>query len=120
MSADVLVTARGLGKSYPQVFRPRDRLRALGRLLIGARDVDAIAVLRDIDLEVQRGESLGLIGENGAGKSTLLKLLTGVLTPSSGSVTTTAASARCSNSAPASIRNTAAATTSRCRPRCTA
>ncbi|HET7797023.1 MAG TPA: ABC transporter ATP-binding protein [Nevskia sp.] len=88
MSSDVLVTASGLGKAYPQVFRPRDRLRALGRLLIGARDVDAIAVLRDIDLEVQRGESLGLIGENGAGKSTLLKLLTGVLTPSSGSVTT--------------------------------
>jgi len=88
VSADVLVSARALGKSYPQVFRPRDRLRALGRLLIGARDVDAIAVLRDIDLEVQRGESLGLIGENGAGKSTLLKLLTGVLTPSSGSVTT--------------------------------
>ncbi|HZX91979.1 MAG TPA: ABC transporter ATP-binding protein [Rudaea sp.] len=88
MSSDALVTARGLGKCYPQVFRPRDRLRALGRLLIGARDVDAIAVLRDIDLEVQRGESLGLIGENGAGKSTLLKLLTGVLTPSSGSVAT--------------------------------
>ena len=86
--SEVLVHARGLGKSYPQVFRPRDRLRALGRLLAGVRDVDAVAVLHDVDLEVRRGESLGLIGENGAGKSTLLKLLTGVLTPSAGSVQT--------------------------------
>ncbi|MDN5924954.1 MAG: ABC transporter ATP-binding protein, partial [Xanthomonadales bacterium] len=38
----------------------------------------------DVDLEVRRGQSVGLIGENGAGKSTLLKLITGVLTPSSG------------------------------------
>ena len=83
---DVLVRARGLGKAYPQVFRPRDRVRALWRLLRGAVDRDATVVLHDVDLEVRRGESLGLIGENGAGKSTLLKLLTGVLTPTTGSV----------------------------------
>jgi ABC-type polysaccharide/polyol phosphate transport system ATPase subunit len=83
-----LVVARGLGKSYPQVFRSRDRLKALGRLLAGARDPDAITVLHGVDLDVRRGESLGLIGENGAGKSTLLKLLTGVLTPTAGRVRT--------------------------------
>ena len=81
-----LIEAHGLGKSYPKVHRNRDRLRALGRLLFAGADPDRISVLRDIDLEVRRGESLGLIGENGAGKSTLLKLITGVLTPSTGSV----------------------------------
>ena len=82
----VLVETRGLGKSYPLVFRSRDRLRALLRLLAGRGDAAAVTVLRDVNLCVERGQSLGLIGENGAGKSTLLKLLTGVLTPSAGSV----------------------------------
>lgn len=82
----LLAVARNLGKSYPKVFRPRDRLRALGKLLVGIDDIDSVPVLRAVDLDVVRGESLGLIGENGAGKSTLLKLLTGVLTPSTGSV----------------------------------
>ena len=82
----VLVRTHALGKSYPKVFRPRDRLRALGKLLIGRTDIDSVPVLRDVNLLVCRGESLGLIGENGAGKSTLLKLLTGVLTPTTGSV----------------------------------
>ena len=84
--SDVLIEARGLGKAYPKVHRSSDRLRALGRLLFKGADADRISVLRDVDLEVRRGESLGLIGANGAGKSTLLKLVTGVLTPSTGHV----------------------------------
>ena len=86
MNAAVLVETRGLGKSYPLVFRSRDRLRALLQLLLGRGHAESIAVLQDVNLRVSRGESLGLIGENGAGKSTLLKLLTGVLTPTTGSV----------------------------------
>lgn len=42
--------------------------------------------LRNINLEVQRGESVALIGENGSGKSTLLKVIAGVLHPTTGSV----------------------------------
>ena len=86
MSTEILVEASGLGKSYPRVFRRSDRLRALLRLLWGHRSIDAEPVLRDVDLVVYRGQSLGLIGENGAGKSTLLKLLSGVLTPTRGRV----------------------------------
>ena len=43
-------------------------------------------VLKGVDLEVARGEIVGVIGPNGAGKSTLLKVIAGVLTPSRGRV----------------------------------
>src|SRR6185295_12044805 len=42
--------------------------------------------LRDVDLEIGRGETFGIVGQNGSGKSTLLKLIAGVFSPSSGTV----------------------------------
>ncbi len=49
-------------------------------------DIDAISILDDIDIEISRGEMIGLIGPNGAGKSSLLRLLTGVEVPAAGEV----------------------------------
>ncbi len=84
--SELLISAKGVGKSYPRSYRSADRMRALGRLLLGRADDDVHRVLHDVDIEVLRGESVGIVGENGAGKSTLLKLVTGVLTPTTGRV----------------------------------
>ena len=43
--------------------------------------------LQNINFQVRRGESLGIIGHNGAGKSTMLKLLSNITTPTTGKIT---------------------------------
>lgn len=85
-----LVRVEGLTKRYPVVGARGDRLAALGRLLLGRAPLREVEVLSGIDLRIDRGESLGIVGENGAGKSTLLKLITGTLTPSAGRVSSDA------------------------------
>lgn len=82
----LLLSAHRVGKAFARVHRSQDRLRALASLLVGRAPPDPIWVLRDVDLEVHRGQSLGLIGENGAGKSTLLKLLCGVWQQTAGRI----------------------------------
>ena len=45
-----------------------------------------VHALKDVSIEIGRGEIVGLIGENGAGKSTLMKILSGVYQPDSGEI----------------------------------
>ena len=81
-----LVRVQGVSKFYPRVHRPRERLRAFASLMTGNSPRQGAEVLHNVSLEITAGQSFGIIGENGAGKSTLLKILTGVISPSRGSV----------------------------------
>ena len=64
----------------------RERLGALARRLRGARPepVRDLWSLRDVSLQVERGEAVGVIGSNGSGKSTLLKVVSGITAPTEG------------------------------------
>jgi len=62
----------------------KERIVGFGR--VGRRHREDFWALRDIDLSIRAGETVGLIGHNGSGKSTLLKLIGGVLDPSKGTV----------------------------------
>jgi ABC-2 type transport system ATP-binding protein len=52
---------------------------------LGKRYGPLVAV-RDVDLDIQRGEVVGLLGQNGAGKTTIMKMITGYLEPTTGTV----------------------------------
>ncbi len=81
------ISLEGVSKKYRIYPHRRDRLREALSLGRSKRSHDFWA-LRDIDLKVEPGVSLGLLGRNGAGKSTLLQVIAGVLQPTTGSVHT--------------------------------
>lgn len=89
---DVVLRVAGLSKRFRRPSRAAntllvDELAGLFDRLRGRRAVeDEFWALRDVGLEVRRGEVVGLIGHNGAGKSTLLKLLCRILHPTTGCI----------------------------------
>jgi lipopolysaccharide transport system ATP-binding protein len=67
-----------------EAFRAPLRLFRNGSEQSGKPDADYIWALKDVSLDVQQGEIVGLIGRNGAGKTTLLKILTRITKPTQG------------------------------------
>lgn len=93
MSSEPIIRVRNLSKSFPIYASPSDRLKQFVfpwiQRLFGLKVKSyyrTFTALSDISFEVQRGETLGIIGRNGAGKSTLLQILCGTLFPTSGTV----------------------------------
>ena len=82
-----VVAVQHVSKIYPLYRRPTDRLLELIPFRNTSHHRDFYA-LKNINLKVGRGEIVALVGPNGSGKSTLLQIVSGILRPSSGRVTT--------------------------------
>ena len=81
------IEVRGVSKFYNLYERPQDRVKELFSLT-KKKYHTLYKALDQVSFTVKKGETLGIIGRNGAGKSTLLKLITGVITPSEGTIET--------------------------------
>ncbi|MBR0368523.1 MAG: ABC transporter ATP-binding protein [Clostridia bacterium] len=85
MNDNVAIDIQHIGKVYNTYEREFDRF--LEAISLTRRNYHKeFVALKDVNLTVRRGECVGIIGTNGSGKSTLLKIVTGVLSPTSGTV----------------------------------
>jgi len=92
-SDNIAIRIQGISKCFQIYDSPRDRIKQfivpqLQRVL-GKKPKQYFRefwALKDISLEIKKGETIGIIGRNGSGKSTLLQIICGTLTPSSGNV----------------------------------
>lgn len=84
MGEEIALSLKNISKCYKRYARPVERLKEI--LLPGKSRADDFWALRDINLEVLKGETLGIIGQNGSGKSTLLQIIAGTLMPTTGDV----------------------------------
>lgn len=80
-----IIEAKHICKSYKLYRSPFERLK---ESLSYSRQSyhKTVHALKDIDISIDRGETVGLIGMNGSGKSTLLQIIAGVLSPTSGDI----------------------------------
>ncbi len=84
MKEELAISLKNVSKCFSRYENPIDRLKEV--LLPNQKHVNEFWALHDINLEIFKGESVGIIGCNGSGKSTLLQIIAKTLTATTGNV----------------------------------
>lgn len=87
MNQENVIEIRNMSKSFKVQY---DKANSLKAFLVTKRKnrIQNLEVLKDISLDIKKGDTVALIGTNGSGKSTLLKLMTKIIYPTSGQIQT--------------------------------
>ena len=84
LNKECVIEIKNLKKEYKMYKDKKTRL--LEAVLPSYQKHSKFNAINDLNLEIYKGEVVGILGKNGAGKSTLLKMITGVVTPTSGTI----------------------------------
>jgi lipopolysaccharide transport system ATP-binding protein len=84
MGEEIVISLKNISKCFKCYIHPVDRLKEI--FLPNRSRANEFWALRDINLEIPKGETVGIVGKNGSGKSTLLQIIAGTLTPTTGEV----------------------------------
>ena len=82
------IAVRGVSKRFRLYHEKKTSLKERF-VRLGRSSYEDFWALRDIELEIPQGSTVGLLGHNGSGKSTLLKCIAGILQPTEGEIVTT-------------------------------
>ena len=85
MDNNIAISFKNVAKSYPLLYQKTIK-EFFQALFTRKKTIEKVDALKNINLSIKKGETVGVIGKNGAGKSTLLKLIAGVSYPTSGKV----------------------------------
>lgn len=80
-----MIHVEGICKEYKQFKRSPGIIGSMKNLL--SREHTLLKAVNQISFSIEKGEAVGYLGPNGAGKSTMIKMLTGILVPTSGTIT---------------------------------
>ena len=81
---ETIISLQNVSKCFKRYRHPADRLKEI--LLPGKSRADEFWAVQNINIEIERGHTLGIVGRNGSGKSTILQIIVGTLTPTTGKV----------------------------------
>lgn len=86
-SDEIAIKVENISKTFKVPHEKHTSLKSAALNMFAKKSYEKFEALKDVSLEIKKGEFFGIIGRNGSGKSTLLKMLAGIYIPDSGKIT---------------------------------